>query len=178
MLEAYLEILELGYFEVGEAFKGLSDDNVWKRPAKGLLSVGELAGHIAYWEALRLAGVEVEHASLAGEEGKPPDVTKIKVKSPLIDERFSYHANTLATEPSEFHLKMTAAQVLAELLRAHRESVACFKELNPDLNSRPEGWPANWTYRSFVTYLAFHIGYHTGQIYSVRHLLGEETPDN
>ena len=56
MMEAYLKVLELGYFEVKEAFEGLADENVWKRPAEGLLSVGELAGHIAYWEAVRLAG--------------------------------------------------------------------------------------------------------------------------
>jgi hypothetical protein len=54
MTKTYLEILEEGYFEVQEAFKGLADENVWKRPAEGLLSVGELAGHIAYWEAVRL----------------------------------------------------------------------------------------------------------------------------
>ena len=56
MLEACLKLLELGYYEVKFAFEGLADGNVWKRPAPGLLSVGELAGHIAFWEAVRLAG--------------------------------------------------------------------------------------------------------------------------
>jgi len=56
MLEAYLEVLEEGYYEVKVAFEGLADENLWKRPAVGLLSVGELAGHIAYWEAVKLAG--------------------------------------------------------------------------------------------------------------------------
>ncbi len=75
-------------------------------------------------------------------------------------------------------MKMTAEQVLTELLRVHNESVSAFKAFNPNLDSRPEGWPAHWSYRSFVTYLSFHVAYHTGQIYSARHLLGEETPDN
>jgi len=48
MLDAYLEALELGYYEVTFAFGGLEDENVWKRPSNGILSVGELAGHIAY----------------------------------------------------------------------------------------------------------------------------------
>ncbi len=91
MLVSSLEILELGYFEIGEAFKGLSDGNVWKRPADGLLSVGELAGHIAYWEAVRLAAESVEHVSLEGEEGEMPELHRLKVKSVLIDQRFSYH---------------------------------------------------------------------------------------
>ena len=56
MVEVYLRLLEQGYDEVKFAFEGLADNNVWKRPAEGLLSVGELAGHIAYWEAVRLAG--------------------------------------------------------------------------------------------------------------------------
>ena len=56
MVEACLKLLELGYFEVKCAFEGLADENVWKRPAPGLLSVGELAGHHAFWEAVRLAG--------------------------------------------------------------------------------------------------------------------------
>jgi hypothetical protein len=48
MLEVYLSQLELAYFELGEAFKGLKDENVWKRPGEGLLSVGEIAGHVAH----------------------------------------------------------------------------------------------------------------------------------
>src|SRR3989442_12019014 len=103
MLEVCLELLEQDYFELGEAFKGLSDENVWRRPAEGLLSVGELAGHIAYWQAIRLAG-----------EGE--DLAKCKVTSPLIDPRFRYYPDTIATPPSEQLLAMTAEQVGSELL--------------------------------------------------------------
>src|SRR5438552_15950447 len=109
MLEAYLRQLELDFFELTEAFKGLEDENVWKRPAQGLLSVGELAGHMAYWEAVRLAG-----------EGE--DLAKCKVTSPLIDPRFRYYGTTIATPPSDQHLAMTAEQVRSELVRVHNES--------------------------------------------------------
>src|SRR5687767_5051185 len=98
MLEAYLKVLDEGYFEVTEAFRGLADENVWKRPAEGLLSVGELAGHVAYWLAVRLAGEGGESEA---------DVAKCRVSSPLIDYRFWYYPATIATPPSEQHLQMT-----------------------------------------------------------------------
>jgi hypothetical protein len=165
MLETYLKLINVCYFELGEAFKGLKDENVWKRPAPGLLSVGEISGHIAYWEALRLAG-----------EGE--DLSKCKVKSPLIDRRFRYYQSTLETPPSDEHLGMTAEQVHKELVRIHQESVAHFKALNPSLSSAMHGYPGNFTYGAMLEYRVFHIAYHTGQIYSARHLMGEETVDN
>jgi len=165
MVEAYLQALELAYFELGEAFKGLADENVWKRPAEKLLSVGELAGHIAFWEAVRLAG-----------EG--PDPAPCRVSSPLIDRRFRYHPVTLATPPSEQHRAMTAEQVWRELLRVHEESLAHFRALSPDPDTRIPGCPTGFTYGEYLKYLVFHVSYHTGQIFTVRHLLGEETPDN
>jgi hypothetical protein len=165
MVEACLKLLEVGYYEVKFAFEGLADENVWKRPAAGLLSVGELAGHIAYWEAIRLAG--------EGEE-----VTKCRVSSPLIDQRFQYLPTTIAAPPSEPHLAMTAEQVCGELLRVHEEAVAHFKALNPDPATRIPGCPTGFTYGEYLEYAVFHVAYHTGQMYSVRHLLGEETTDN
>ena len=169
MVEAYLEVLELTYFEVQEAFKGLADAHVWQRPADGLLSVGELAGHIAYWEAVRLAG--------DGRQNTPLDQQTSMVSSPLIDGRFCYYPMTLAHLPSEAQRAMTAEQVCRELLRVHEEGVAHFKALSPDLDSAAPGSP-QFTYREYLKYASFHVAYHTGQIYTARHLLGEETPDN
>ncbi len=167
MLGVYTRLFEQAYFEIGEAFKGLADENVWKRPAEGLLSVGELAGHMAYWEAIRLAG-----------EGE--DLSKCKVSSPLIDPRFRYHPDTVAT-PTAGHPAMTAEQVNVELLRVHKEALAHFEVLNPDLDSAVPGLQAgggSWRYRDSVEYLLFHLAYHTGQIFTARHLLGEKTADN
>ena len=170
MVEAYLKILELGYYEVTFAFEGLADENVWKRPAAGLLSVGELAGQIAYWEAVRLAG--------DGGGNLKPDLTKCLVSSPLIDHRFAYYPITIATPPSEQHMALTAEAVCRELLRVHTEAVAHFRARNPDLESTVPGAPPEFTYGEMLRYLAFHVAYHTGQMYSVRHLLGETPPDN
>jgi hypothetical protein len=165
MFEASLKLLSLGYYEVQFAFEGLADEHVWKRPAPGLVSVGELAGHHAYWEAIRLAG-----------EGE--DLTKCRISSPLIDRRFRYYPDTLATTPSPEHLAMTGKQVYEEMLRVHEAAVAYLKELSPDSDTPIPGDANGFTYGQFLEYAVFHIAYHTGQMYSVRHLLGEETPDN
>ena len=65
-----------------------------------------------------------------------------------------------------------------ELTRIHRESVGHLKALNPDLNAHVPGWGSHWTWGESIRYTIFHVAYHTGQIYTARHLLGEETPDN
>ncbi len=173
MIEDYWTALELGYYEVTFAFEGLADVNVWKRPAPGLLSVGELAGHIAYWEAVRLAGGGADF-----EEHSASALEACSVKSPLIDHRFAYYPMTIATPPSDQHRAMTASQVCEELLRVHREAVAYLKAQNPTPETVAPGKSPNSTYGEYLKYLAFHIAYHTGQMYSARHLLGETTPDN
>ncbi|MEO7715526.1 MAG: hypothetical protein ABIY70_04950, partial [Capsulimonas sp.] len=120
-----------------------------------------------YWLAARLAG-----------GGRKPDLEKCAVKSPLIDHRFRYYQATLETPPSEEHLAMTAQQVCDELLRVYQESLAHFKALGPDPKSSIPGWPDGDTYDEAIKYSAFHVSYHTGQMYSVRHLLGDTTTDN
>ncbi|HEY3280632.1 MAG TPA: DinB family protein [Armatimonadota bacterium] len=169
MLETFLELLEESYYEVGFAFEGLEDDHVWRRPAEGLLSVGELAGHIAYWEAVKLAG---------DGGGTGSDLANCRVAGPLIDRRFRYYPALTATPLSEQQLAMTTGQVREELLRVHREAVAHFRTLSPDLESPVPGWPPGFTYGAVLKYASFHVAYHTGQMYSARHLLGEETPEN
>jgi hypothetical protein len=169
MLNACLELFELDFFELQFALEGLADEHVWRRPAPELLSVGELAGHIAHGFAARLS----DQCPIY-----PPDVSKLPVQSPLIDSRFGYYPHQLESTPSEQQLSMTAEDVHQELLRVHREVVAHFKAWNPDLDSVPPGGSEGQTYREWLKYQTFHIAYHIGQMYSVRHLLGEATPDN
>lgn len=165
MFETSIKLLELGYYEVQFALEGLADENVWKRPAPSLLSVGELAGHIAYGEANRLLS-------------KGDGSSQYRISSPLIDSRFNYYPNTIKTSPTDEQLAMTAPQVYAELMRVHQEAMADFKTLNPEPNARIPTCHTGFTYGKYLEYAAFHIAYHTGQMYTVRHLLGEDPPDN
>jgi len=171
MLDTYLKALDLCYFEVTEAFRGLADEHVRVRPTSTLLSIGELAGHIAYWEAVRFAGE-------AEDGGSERDLSTCKVKSPLLDPRFGYFPMTLATSPSEEHLAMSGEQVCSELLRIHKEAMTYLVALNPNLENPAPHWGPQSKYEDLLRYVAFHIAYHTGQMYSVRHLLGETPPDN
>lgn len=165
MYETTLKLLEDGYFEVQFAFEGLTDEKVWTRPHPKLLSIGELAGHIAYGEATRLAG-----------EGE--DLSKCRIQSPLIDARFWYYPTSLDATLGEEQFSMTAQQVYEELIRIHQECIVQFKALNPAPDTPIPGCRSGFTYGTYLDYAVFHIAYHTGQMYSVRHLLGDETNDN
>lgn len=153
-LEAHLKSLDMCIWELSEAFKDLPDDDLWTRPDPRLLSAGELAAHIAYWEAQTFFADAFESALL----------------TPLA----SYYTSNV---PQPFVLPMEAAEVYNEVTRIHNACKAAIAELAPnaeDQNPHREGW--TWSFA--LQYQVFHIAYHTGQIYSVRHLLGHETPDN
>lgn len=169
MVDACLELLDLAYFEAQFALEGLADEHVWKRPAEGLLSIGELVGHVAYAEVVRLAG-----DGLDGER----DLTRCHVTSPLVDLRFRYYPATIETEPTAEQRAMTSAQVWEEWLRVHQAVVAHVRALSPDPQAAVPGYPPDHTYGEFLKYLVFHVSYHVGQMYSARHLLGEQPPDN
>lgn len=178
MLETYLELLSEGYRELTFAFEGINDAHVWRRPSQQLLSIGEIAGHLIYWESVRLAGGGGERVQ--GENGISfrPFIEKMKVSSVLIDYRFSYQPENIKLSPTAEQLAMTAAEIGSEVQRVHTECVATIRSLNPDLDTVVTGWSEFWTYRNSLKYLIFHVGYHTGQIYTMRHMFGETTPDN
>ena len=147
--------LDAAHWEMGEAFKELPDIDVWRRPDPRLLSVGELASHVAYWEAQSFLG-----------EGA--------VESPLIVPAARYYTSN-STEP--FELPMGAEDVLRELQRIHALCKAAYVA-NPHDSEEPNPNRDDWTWGWTLEYQAFHVAYHTGQMYSVRHLLGHQTVDN
>jgi len=169
MLEAYLACLDLAYFEVTEAFKDLSDNSVWVRPTPGLLSIGELAGHVAYWEAVRFGGDGLDGMSSR-------DLSNCNIQSPLLDDQFGYYTSNITQPPTDAHREMSASQVQDELLRIHSEAMAFLKERNPGMADKAPHWHTN--FGDLLKYMIFHVSYHTGQMYSVRHLMGDATPDN
>lgn len=152
-LEEQLKPMDSAIWEMSEAFAGLSDADVWVRPHPRLLSVGELAAHVAYGEIRWL------HTSL---------------ESPFATEQVGYYPETVEQPMT---LKMGAAEVYAEVKRVHEAVKAHLLSSPPDLGAKIPG-RGDWTWGYALEYMAFHIAYHTGQMYSVRHLMGHETSDN
>ena len=154
-LDLLVKALDTAHWEMGEAFKGLPDADVWRRPDPRLLSVGELAAHVAYGEA----------QWLLGEAG---------MESPLVNAAVHYYTTNVERP---FKVPMGADELLREVQRVHSVCRKVFSEDPPDSEALcPHREGATWGF--VLEYSAFHVAYHTGQIYSVRHLLGHETVDN
>ncbi|QYK53953.1 MAG: DUF664 domain-containing protein [Fimbriimonadaceae bacterium] len=151
------------FWEYSLALKDLDDDKVWVRPHSALLSIGELTGHVAYGEAVRFLG-----------DKERPDVDKMPIKSPLIDDRFRYY---LSQKDAPVVLNMGAEELASELARVHEACKQAFIALNPEYDDQLVGFEG-WTWRSTLVYHMFHVSYHAGQAYSVRHLLGDTPEDN
>lgn len=147
--------------EFAIALGEMPDGDLWKRASPRLLSVGELAGHVAYWQAVW---------TLGGGNDKP-DLDQLGLKSPLLNHAFRYYTTTM---DGAIQLELTAREVLNEVARVHAEA----KEAVGDKGIE-DPFPGQWrTWGNLVQYQVFHVAYHTGQAYSVRHLLGHETEDN
>jgi hypothetical protein len=153
-LDVLMKSLDMAHWEMSEAFGGLQDEDVWKRADPRLLSVGELAAHVAYWEAQSFFGEGFE--------------------SPLTVAMARYYT-TNVDEP--FTLALGAEEVLAEVRRVHEACKAAFNA-QPPSPDEVNAHRGDWTWAFTIQYQVFHVAYHTGQMYSVRHLLGHETVDN
>jgi hypothetical protein len=147
--------------EFAIALNGTPDADLWKRAHPGLLSVGELAAHVAYWQAVWITG----------EGNHRPDLSKLPISSPLVHEAVSYYTHN-AGQP--FTLELSTQAVMDEVMRVHEAAKAAVADRGKD-----EPYPGQWgTWGNLVQYQAFHVAYHAGQVYSVRHMLGHETEDN
>lgn len=156
-----IEVWAEAHREFAIALNGTPTEDVWRRAHPRLLSVGELAGHVAYWQAVWATG---------GGDARP-DLAALPVQSPLLNDAFRYYTSSVE---NAFTLDLDAAQLLTEVTRIHEAAKAIAAEKGKD-----EPYPGQWgTWGNFVQYQAFHVAYHTGQIYSVRHMLGHETEDN
>ncbi len=153
-MELLYKALDTAIWELGEGFKGMPDEDLWKRPAPQLLSVGELGAHVAY--------------------GLMQWLGRGHVDSPLFIESTRYYPYNVR-EP--FEVKTSAADMYEEIKRVHATVIERIKALNVDSEDQSDS-RTEFNWGQSVTYQIFHVGYHTGQIYSVRHLLGHEPADN
>jgi hypothetical protein len=153
-VDLLMKALDSAIWEMSEGFKDFPDGDVWKRPSPELLSAGELAAHVAYWEAKTFFTEDFD--------------------SPLVTSAAEYYTSSVG---APLVLSMNAQQVFDEVKRVHEACKASF-EANPHDSEEPNPNRGTWTWGYSLIYQGFHIAYHTGQVYSVRHLLGHETPDN
>ncbi len=153
-LELLIKGLDEAHWELSEALKDMPDADLWRRADPRLLSVGELVAHLAYGEAANLLGSQLE--------------------SPLTAPQVRYYPYTV-DEP--LSLSMGAEAAYQELTRIHEACKAKLLVDRPNLDSQ-NPYRQDWTWGYSLRYMTFHVAYHTGQIYSVRHLLGHETVDN
>jgi len=163
-IETLIDAWDEAHREFAIALEGLDDKDLWVRPHPRLLSIGELAAHIAYWEGVKSSGL-----------GPKADLEKLDIKSPLIDQVARYYTTNIG-EPMQSMLG--TKEVLAEVKRIHEHWKAAVAQLNPDGDDPVAGFPAPWTWGAILQYAAFHVAYHTGQAYSVRHIFGHQTEDN
>ena len=160
-LAPLIEAWDEAHREFDIALGGLQNEELWTRAHPRLLSVGELAGHIAYWQAVWVTG----------EGNHKPDLAQLPVKSALLNDGFRYYTSSV---DQPFHLELGTAEVLAEVNRVHEAAKAFMADKGKD-----DPYPGQWgIWGNLVQYQVFHVAYHTGQAYSVRHLLGHETEDN
>jgi len=159
-LDPLIAAWDEGHREFAIALEGLLDEDLWKRPDPRLLSVGELAGHVAYWQGVRMGG----------NGNARMDLDQLAIKSPLLNHAFRYYTSSV---DETFQLEMGTAEVLAEVMRIHEAAKAAATE-----HDASDPFPDWGTWGNMVQYQVFHVAYHTGQVYSVRHLLGHETEDN
>ncbi len=160
-LDSLIFAWQESYRELEIALEGIPDTEVWVRPHPRLLSVGEVVGHIAYGHASWVLCPRKDR----------PDAGDFPFQSPILSQEFRYY---LTSVESRVSLDLSATQLWHEILRIREASEVVLAGLEYD-----SPYAGQWrTWGSCVQYQVFHVAYHTGQIYSVRHLLGHETEDN
>lgn len=98
-----------------------------------------------------------------------------EIKPKLAQEGARYYTTNVG---HEVQMDVSAAELQAEIQRVHEEAKKAFLVNAQDPEARNPYREHGWTWAGTLEYIVFHTAYHTGQIYSVRHLLGHETVDN
>lgn len=145
-------------WEFSLVFEDLADDDLWRRADPKLLSVGELACHMC-WPA--------KYANKLQSDSP--------IDSPLLNEPSRYY---LVNVDEPVMLSMGVEELTNEFERVMKAAKAAFLSAE---GKREDPLPFEGpgrTYGEFADYMVFHIAYHTGQAFSVRHLMGHQTNDN
>lgn len=156
------------YLDVEMAFDGMSHRTLHQRPHAQVPSVAEMVAHTVYSEAsivLRyLLGIP------KGQWGDDP----------MLREPYGWPPRILAEPSPGWLLELDPPAVKERWLAQHARFLGAMSEfaLAPDHRFDDEWTEAAPDVETRLRFAAYHVAYHVAQIYSNRHFLGEETPDN
>lgn len=155
------------YFETDLVLGGIKDEHLHLRPGANLIAISEHLAHVARSEASIICRY------LAGQQDAEWQT------SVLTKDIFGWPP-TMLEQPIDPDLAaMGLSEIAAEYLNLHERcyQVALTLDLSPD-HVFDDAWERVTTVRDRLRIAAYHVAYHAGQIYSVRHMLGEDTPEN
>ena len=158
-LDSQSQAWDTAHWEFSLVFEDLDDEDLWRRADPTLLSVGKLVCHMAY--------------------AQTKDATKLDpacgIESPLAREEARYYLHTVH---GPLVLDMSVEQVANELDRVQKAAKQVFLRSTAEREAPLPFEGPGRTFGEFADYMVFHVAYHTGQAFSVRHLMGHRTNDN
>jgi hypothetical protein len=97
------------------------------------------------------------------------------VVSPLAVHKARYYLHAVG-EPVV--LGMSVEEVAREFDRVQKAAKEVFLRSNATRTTPLKFEGPGRTFGEFADYMVFHVAYHTGQAFSVRHIMGHQTNDN
>lgn len=155
------------YFETDLVLGGILPENLHRRPSANLLSISEHLAHVARSEG------SIFCRYLLGQSDAQWQT------SLLTKDVFGWPPTMLESPADEDLARLSLEELKAEYLHLHERCYESAKEMKLAANHQfHDEWDRITTVRDRLRIAAYHVAYHCGQIYSTRHLLGEETPEN
>lgn len=157
-LDTQSQAWDSAHWEFTLVFEDLADEDLWRRAHPSLLSVGELTAHVCY-------------GLLSHSQRYNPNFV---FDSPFMQPEVRYYLHNVG---QPLVLPMTVSEVESEFVRVQKAAKAALLELDHTRETPMENGPGP-TFGHLADYMVFHVAYHTGQAFSVRHLMGHKTNDN
>jgi hypothetical protein len=163
-MQAIIQMLDHNYIDTRNVFRGLEEKHLHMRPIPRTLAISEIAAHIAYCEAKAVFG------RLFNLSRKSWGVT-----SPFFYSKYSYPSNMYTSPVRPELLEMSVAEARDELFRIHELVMTKLHDFEGNPDDELEGaWGKGKTVRNHLSYLVFHVAYHTGQLFLTRQFLREK----
>ena len=158
-LESQSPAWDAAHWEFSLVFEDLTDDDLWRRAHPNLLSVGEIVCHMVYCQTNYASKLNPARA----------------IDSPLRRDEARYY---LTSVDQPLVLQMSVAEVAEEFDRVQKAVKQTFLQIEVERDAPLTIEGPGRTFGEFADYMVFHVAYHTGQAFSVRHLMGHRTNDN